>query len=57
MKAEPPNCQIQLLGYWRQFFTVFETMQVEEIKFLSRLLLITDSWQWALALYKSLGSS
>lgn len=41
-KRRPPNCQTQLLGYWCQFMTVFETMQQEEIKILSPLFLITD---------------
>jgi len=50
LHAEPPNCQTQLLGYWRQFMTVFETMQEEGIKILSASVLITDSWQPALAL-------
>ena len=40
----------QLLGYWHQFMTVFETMQEEEIKILSPLFPITDSWLQALAL-------
>ena len=37
--------------------TVFETTQEEEIKILSPLFLISDSWLWALALYKPLDSS
>ena len=41
-ERRPPNCQTQLLGYWCQFMTVFETMQEEEIKILSPLFLITD---------------
>ena len=49
---EPPNCQVQLLGYWLQFLTVFETTQEEEIRILSPLFLITNSWLWALALCK-----
>ena len=32
--TEPPNCQIQLLGYRCQAMTIFETMQEEEIKIL-----------------------
>ena len=51
------KCQTQLLGYWRQAMTVFETMQEEEIKILSPLFLIIDSWLQALALYKPLDSS
>ena len=37
--------------------TVFETMQEEDIKILSPLFLITDSWLQALILYKPLDSS
>ena len=37
--------------------TVFETTQEEEIKVLSPLYHISDSWLWALALYKPLDSS
>ena len=37
--------------------TVFETMQEGEIKILSPLLLITDSWLWTLFLNKPLDSS
>ena len=36
---------------------VFETMQEEEIKILSPLFLITDSWLQAVALHKPLDSS
>ena len=41
--SELPNCQTQLLGYWRQPTTVLETMQEKEIKILTPLFLITDS--------------
>ena len=37
--------------------TVFKTMQEEEIKILRPLFLITDSWLWALILYKPLDFS
>ena len=37
--------------------TVFETMQEEELKILSPLFFITDSWVRAVALYKPLDSS
>ena len=37
--------------------TVFETMQEEEIKIRTPLVLITDSWLWALILSKPLVSS
>ena len=43
--AEPPNCQTRLR---HQLMTVFETTQVEEIKILSSLFLITESWPPAL---------
>ena len=52
-----PNCQSQLLGYWLQSITVFEKMHEEEIQILPTLFLITDSWLWALPLYKPLDSS
>lgn len=39
---EPPNCQVQLLGYWLQFLTVFETTQEEEIRDPITLFLITQ---------------
>ena len=52
-----PNCQSQLLGYWLQFMTVFGKMHEEEIEILSTLFFITDTWLWALALYKPLDSS
>ena len=55
--AGPPNCQTQLLGYWYQPMTVFETVQKEEIKTLTPLFLITGSWLWALILYKPLDFS
>ena len=55
--AGPPNCQTQLLGYWCQPRTVFETVQKEEIKTLTPLFLITGSWLWALILYKPLDFS
>ena len=40
--TEPPNCQTQLLGYWCQPMTAFETMQEEEGKILTPLFLITE---------------
>ena len=52
-----PNCQSQLLGYWLQSITVFEKINEEEIQILPTLFLITDSWLWALPLYKPLDSS
>ena len=51
--TESPNARLN----WRQSPTIFETMQKEEIKILFPLLLITDSWLWALAFYKPLDSS
>ena len=55
--AGPPNCQTQLLGYWCQFMTGFETIQEEETKILSPLFFITNSWLQVLALYKPLDFS
>ena len=49
---EPLNYQTQLLGCWCQCVAVFETTQEEEIKILSPLLLITNSWLRAPASYK-----
>ena len=50
---EPLNYQTQLLGCWCQCVAVFETTKEEEIKILSPLLLITNSWLRAPASYKS----
>ena len=50
-RPEPLNCQAQLLGFWLQPMTVFETKQEGEIKTLTPLFLITDSRLWALILY------
>jgi len=50
--AETPNCQSQFLGYWLKPMTVIEKIHEEEIEILCPLLLISDSWLWALAVYK-----
>ena len=55
--TEPLNCQTQLLGYWCQPMTVFEAKKEEEIKILTLLFLITDSWLWAFNLHKPLDTS
>ena len=57
MATEPPDCQAQLLGYWHQFMTVFETKQEAKIEILSLFPLITDSSLGALASYKPLDPS
>ena len=54
--AGPQDCQTELLGYWHQLMTGFETMQEEEYKFLTPSLLITDPWLQALILYKPIDS-
>ena len=54
--AGPQDCQTELLGYWHQPVTGFETMQEEEYKILTPSLLITDPWLQALILYKPIDS-
>ena len=51
------KCQTQLLGYWPQLMTIFETIQEGEIKILTPLSFITSSWVWAFILHKLLDSS
>ena len=55
--AGPQDGQTQLLGYWCQPMTVFETVQEEEYKILTPSLLITDPWLQALIFCKPTDSS